>query len=112
MLHGEALTFTVNTLPAGIIDPLPARHILVVEISSPIDQLRTLQKYTKNIQVCDVLSVAKDGQGAVWKDEISQWKEADDTWYTIIQGIEKSRDGGRSLRVSGFTNHQTPLAPK
>jgi DNA (cytosine-5)-methyltransferase 1 len=32
----------------------------------------------KTIQVGDVLSVTKDGEGSVWKDEKTRWKTADD----------------------------------
>ena len=51
----------------------------------------------KAIRVGDVLSVTKDGEGSVWKDETSRWKAADDCWYIYVQGVHESKKGERSF---------------
>jgi len=50
------------------------------------------QQKVKEVKVGDVLSVTKDGEGSVWKDEMSKWKAVDECWYVYVQGIHE--DGG------------------
>lgn len=49
------------------------------------------------IRVGDVLSVTKDSENSVWKDEATQWKAADVCWYLYIQGIYKSKNSKQSI---------------
>ena len=49
------------------------------------------------IRVGDVLSVTKDGENSVWKDEATQWKAADVCWYLYVQGVYKSKNGKQSI---------------
>ena len=49
------------------------------------------------IQVGDVLSVTKDAENSVWKDEATRWKAADDCWYIYVQGVDESKNGKRSF---------------
>ncbi|KAF4628025.1 hypothetical protein G7Y89_g10124 [Cudoniella acicularis] len=41
------------------------------------------------VRIGDVLAVTKDGEGSVWKDEISKYKAADTCWYVYVQGIHE-----------------------
>jgi DNA (cytosine-5)-methyltransferase 1 len=93
-LQGKALDLTINS-PYARVETPTARHKIAAEM--PVEQLRTMPNKIKNIKVGDVLSVTKDGQGSVWKDEISRWKAADDCWYVYVQHIHESTDGERSF---------------
>lgn len=61
------------------------------------DFLAELKQKIKAIRVGDVLSVTKDGEGSVWKDEVSRWKAADDCWYIYVQEVHESSKGKRSF---------------
>lgn len=54
----------------------------------------------KTISIGDVLGVPKDDQQmSKWKDEVSNWKAADDCWYVYVQGIHFDKKGQRRFNV-------------
>ena len=55
------------------------------------------QQKIKAIRVGDVISVIKDGEGSVWKDEITRWKRKDSCWYVSVQAVHKLHNVGRSF---------------
>lgn len=86
--QGKFLDMTASSLPASEI---------AIKVPDGSAEAHRLQKKIKNIKVGDVLSVTKDGQGSVWKDEVSQWKTADNCWYVYVQGIHESKKGENSF---------------
>jgi DNA (cytosine-5)-methyltransferase 1 len=97
-MRGRALDLSTNSLPTTKPDQLPASQISI-EIPDATAQFQKLRKEIQNIRVGSVLSVIKDGQGSVWKDEASRWKAAtdNDCWYVYVQGIHESKNGQRSF---------------
>lgn len=80
-----------------------SKRYIAVEIAlrpkEVIEQERRTARTVKveAIKVGDVLSVTKDGDDSVWKDEVSRWKEADECWYVYVQGIHVSKAGQYSF---------------
>jgi DNA (cytosine-5)-methyltransferase 1 len=93
--QGKALDLTTSSLSARKPNKSPANRI-PIRLTEVTDQVHTVQKMIKSIKIGDVLSVTKDGQGSVWKDEASQWKAASNCWYVCVQGIHESKNGQKS----------------
>jgi DNA (cytosine-5)-methyltransferase 1 len=46
----------------------------------------------KAIKIGDVLSIAEDGTGSGWKDEVSRWKAISTCWYLLVQGVHEAKN--------------------
>jgi DNA (cytosine-5)-methyltransferase 1 len=73
-----------------------------VSIGSSVESLEPgphaeWKQMIRSIQVGHVLSVTKDGENSLWKDEASPWKAADHCWYIYVQAVNESKDGKRSF---------------
>ena len=107
--QGKALDLTTSFIPASKPQRSPVRQ-LAVEISNHTAQLKALQTKIKNIKIGDVLSVTKDGQGSLWKDEASRWNLVTNCWYVYVQGIHESKDGQLSYDgIWCYVSHDFPL---
>lgn len=107
-LQGEKLHLTGNT-------DLPDPEFHAASRSFPLSGAKTInrdpgleaqrkedatarrRKKIAAIKRGDVLSVTKDSEGSLWKDEASRWKAADECWYIYVQEVHVSRDGDRSF---------------
>ncbi|KAE9369421.1 hypothetical protein N431DRAFT_469332 [Stipitochalara longipes BDJ] len=90
--QGKALDLTTSSLQAGKSQRSPIGQIAAA-IPNAAAQVHALQKKVKNIKIGDILSVTKDGQGSLWKDEASRWNLANDCWYVYVQGVHESKNG-------------------
>jgi DNA (cytosine-5)-methyltransferase 1 len=72
------------------------------EAPTTADAKEKRQSMIQAIQVGDVLAVTTDGEGSLWKDELSRWKTADDCWYILVQNIHESIIGKRSFDALWF----------
>jgi DNA (cytosine-5)-methyltransferase 1 len=67
-----------------------ALHLTMETPTKIINTPKRLEK--ESIAVGDVLAVPMDDESvALWKDEPSKWKPADECWYVLVQGIHESR---------------------
>lgn len=80
----------------GVLPPKLTKA-LASETHTAAERLIQRQRRIKAIKVGDVISVTKDGEDSKWKDEISQWKVADDCWYVLVQQVHVGRNGERSF---------------
>ncbi|KAH8819675.1 S-adenosyl-L-methionine-dependent methyltransferase [Xylogone sp. PMI_703] len=60
-------------------------------------QTTLTNKQLSQIKVGDVLAVTKDGEGSIWKDEPSRWKDPDECWYMYVQDIYRDSSGKLSF---------------
>ena len=51
----------------------------------------------RTIRIGDVISVIKDGEGSLWKDETARWKSDDRCWYVYVQAVHKLNSDERSF---------------
>ncbi|CZR57572.1 related to cytosine C5-DNA-methyltransferase [Phialocephala subalpina] len=65
--------------------------------SLPTNTATKRERMIKSIKAGFVLSVTKDGEESVWKDEGGQWKQADDCWYVYVQAVHDLPDGTRAF---------------
>ena len=70
---------------------------MAVEIPNAKDLAMERGRKTELMKIGDVLSVTKDEEGFVWKDEISRCKAADDCRYIYVQEVHDSRNNERSF---------------
>ena len=61
------------------------------------DVLAQHSKIIQAVKAGDVLSVTKDGEGSVWKDETSRWKAEQTCWYIYVQAVHELENGKRSF---------------
>ena len=97
-VQAEALHFTSDTSTSKLVWnslPKPPKDHKLGLRNSP--DLGSKRRRIDSIKAGDVLSVTKDGDGSVWKDEISRWrKSVDDCWYVFVQKVHLE-DGERSF---------------
>lgn len=57
------------------------------------EEVTNHQQMIDDIKVGDVVSVTKDGENSVWKDETSRWKVEDQFWYLYVQTKHRNSRG-------------------
>jgi DNA (cytosine-5)-methyltransferase 1 len=67
------------------------------KIPIPKDSEMERRRKIGAIKIGDVISVTKDGEGSVWKDEVSRWKVSDHCWYVYVQAVHELHSVGRSF---------------
>lgn len=110
--QGNTLHLTVDVAPSRPVVEIPALSNFnirsgqaklpsrtAVEIPAARDPILERRRKVRGIKAGDVLSVTKDGEGSLWRDETSLWKAADDCWYVYVQDVHESANGERAFDV-------------
>ncbi|RDW73760.1 hypothetical protein BP5796_07202 [Coleophoma crateriformis] len=100
-LQGQALHLAVDkellSDQYGTAQDSKTNHRDPHDVRNEAEKHLARSKMIQSIKPGSVISVAIDGNGSVWKDEVSRWKAADECWYLLVQAVHTSGKGLRTF---------------
>ncbi|RDW68006.1 hypothetical protein BP6252_09402 [Coleophoma cylindrospora] len=100
-LQGQALHLAIDkellSDQHGITQDSKTKHRDPHRFRNEAEKQLARSKMIHSIRPGSVISVAIDGNGSVWKDEVSRWKAADECWYLLVQAVHTSGKGHRTF---------------